>query len=283
MFRLCTSGAKALADAASVGFPDAANALSAQSAAFWAFSGATTLIVVVALVVVIVETYKLRSPLPAVVFLSATLWLPNEPIVDAIIGFHYANNSPVILFTLWGRAIPLGVLGVGAMFFLFPWVIYRMALHRVSTARIIGVCLLAGIIDWLLEWAAIHWQLFEYYGHNPSRILGLPTTSMAQNCFIYALMAAAILAAAPHLGGWRVLLFIPVIPGLYLGGAVLCTWPAYLALHAGWPLAVFIVLAAASTAMNVYIPLSVLAIARRYRAALRPEAAPIPSLAAQTS
>ena len=59
--------------------------------------------------------------------------------------------------------------------------------------------------------------------------------------------------------------------------------PETLALHAGWPLAVFIVLAAASTAMNVYIPLSVLAIARRYRAALRPEAAPIPSLAAQTS
>jgi hypothetical protein len=222
--------------------------------------------VVASIVVAVVETYRLRSPLPAVVFVSAALWLPNEPFVDAIIGFQYASDSPVILFTLWGRVIPLEVLGVGAMFFLFPWAIYRMVLLRLPMSRIVGVCFLAGIIDWVMEWAAIHWKVFEYYGNNPSRILGLPITSMAQNCFIYALMAAAILLAAPHLRGWRMLLFIPVIPGLYLGGAAMCTWPAYLALHANWPTMVFLVLAAVSTAMNVYIPLSALAIASRYNA-----------------
>ena len=249
---------------ASGGFLDPPHTLSANTTAFWVFSTATTVIVVASIVVAIVATYRLRSPLPAAVFVSAALWLPNEPFVDAIIGFQYAADSPLILFTLWGRAIPVGVLGVGAMFFLFPWAIYRMVLGGVSTGRIVAVCMVAGIIDWFLEWPAIHWGLFEYYGNNPSRVFGLPVTSMAQNCFIYALMAAAILVAAPHLRGRRLVLFIPVIPGIYLGGAVLCTWPAYLALHAGWPTAVFLVLAAISTAMNVYIPLGVLAIARRY-------------------
>ncbi|MCV7353637.1 hypothetical protein [Mycobacterium parmense] len=245
------------------GFLDPSNTLSANAAAFWVFGIATTLIVAASIVVAVVETYRLRSPLPPVVFVSATLWLPNEPLVDAIIGFHYAADSPIILFTLWDRAIPLGALGIGAMFFLFPWAIYRMATHRVPMTRIVAVCLIAGVIDWFMEWAAIHWKLFEYYGNNPLRILGLPTTSMAQNSFIYALMAAAILLAAPRLQGWRVLLFLPVMPGLYLGGAALCTWPAYLGVHTHWPTLVVVALAAVSTAMNVYIPLSALTIAKR--------------------
>ncbi len=250
---------------ASGGLLDPPGTLSTTStAAFWAFSIATTVMVVASIIVGAWETYRLRSPLPAVVFVSAALWLPNEPVVDAILGFQYAQDSPVILFTLLGRVIPLGALGIGAMFFLVPWAIYRVVQRGVPTVRIMAVCIVAGIIDWFLEWLAIHWKVFEYYGNNPSRILGLPFTSMVQNCFIYALMAAAILVAAPHLRGWRYLLFLPVIPGLYLGSAALCTWPAYLALHAGWPTAVFLVLAALSAAMNVYLPLSVLTIARQY-------------------
>lgn len=259
---------------ASGGFLDPPHPLATNTLAFWAFTGATMLMVVTSIVVAVVETYRLRSPLPAVTFLSAALWLPNEPFVDAILGFQYAKDSPVILFTLWGRVIPLEALGIGAMFFLFPWAIYRMTLRCIPIERIVAVCIVAGIIDWPLEWSAIHWHVFEYYGNNPSRVFGLPATSMAQNCFIYALMAAAILMADPHLRGWRTLLFIPVIPGVYLGGATLCTWPAYLALHANWPTSLFLVLAAVSTAMNVYIPMSVLAIASRYNQWARHESSP---------
>lgn len=225
---------------------------------FWSFSAATIAIVVVSVALVAYETNRLRSPLPLVVFASAALWLPNEPFVDAILGFQYATNSPAVLFTLWHRVIPLEVIGVGAMFFIFPWAIYRMVLAGFPQARIVAIMLLAGVIDWTMEWPAIHWHVFEYYGHNPSRILGLPLTSMVQNCFIYALMAAAILLAAPYLRGWRSVLFLPVIPGIYLGGAVLCTWPAYLALHGGWPTAAFLPLAVLSAAINGYVPLAAL-------------------------
>lgn len=249
---------------ASSGFLDFPDGPVSNPTAFWVFSALTTVMVIASIVVAVLETYRLRSALPLAVFASATLWLPNEPFIDAILGFRYAQDSPVILFTLWNRVIPLGALGIGAMFFLFSWAIYRMVKNGTSMARIIVVCVVAGVIDWPMEWGAIHWGLFEYYGHNPSRILGLPITSMVQNCFIYALMAAAILFAAPHIRGWRAILFLPVIPGMYLGGAVLCTWPAYLALHAGWSTPIFLALAAIATAMNVYIPLSALWIAGRY-------------------
>lgn len=240
------------------GFLNLPRPLHGSDTMFWIFSAGTIMMVVVSIALAAYEVRRLRSTLPLVVFASAALWLPNEPFVDAILGFQYAANSPVILFTEWHRVIPLPVLGVGAMFFIFPWVIYRMVLAGVSQARIIAIMLVAGVIDWVMEWPAIHWHMFEYYGHNPSRILGLPLTSMVQNCFIYALMAAAVLLAAPHLKGWRSVLFIPVIPGIYLGGAALCTWPAYLALHANWPTGVFVPLAIISAAMNAYIPLAAL-------------------------
>jgi hypothetical protein len=58
--------------------------------------------------------------------------------------------------------------------------------------------------------------------------------------------------------GWRGLLFLPVIPGCYYAMALLCTWPAYLALHLQASTAVFLVLALASAAMNAYIPLALM-------------------------
>lgn len=246
---------------ATSGFLDLPGPLSANDTGFWVFSAGAIVLFAASVALAVRETLRLRTALPFVVFLSAALWLPNEPFIDAILGFQYATDSPVVLFNLWGRDIPLEVIAVGAMFFLFPWGIYQMVLHGIAMRRIVAVCIVAGMIDWGMEWPALHWRLFEYYGDNPSRILGLPLTSMVQNSFLYALMAAALLVATPHMKGWRSLLFVPVIPGVYLGGAMLCTWPAYLALHAGWPTAVFLPLALVSAAMNVYIPLVLLSIA----------------------
>ncbi|MFX0578467.1 hypothetical protein [Nocardia nepalensis] len=246
------------------GFLDLPAPLHGSATVFWIFTAATIVMVVASVVIATLETYRMRSVLPLVVLLSATLWLPNEPFIDTILGFQYAADSPAIIFTVAGRVIPLSALGIGAMFFLFPWFIYRMTIAGVTMRKIVGICLVAGIIDWVLEWMAIHWKVFEYYGDNPSRILGLPFTSMVQNCFVYSLMAAAILFAAPHLKGWKAVLFIPVIPGCYFGGAALCTWPAYLALHAEFPAPVFLPLALIAAAMNVYIPLALLKIADDY-------------------
>lgn len=245
-----------------IGFLSPPGPLSGDETAFWIFTGAMAVLVAASVALAVKETLRLRSALPLVVFLSAALWLPNEPFIDAILGFQYASDAPLKLFTLWDREIPPGVLGVGAMFFIFPWAIYRMVLSGTSTRTIVGVLFVAGVLDWIAEWPALHYGLFEYYGDNPSRILGLPLTSMVQNTYLYALMAAVLLLVTPRLTGRRSLLFLPVIPGLYLGVATLCTWPAYLALHAGWPTEVFLPLSVLSAAMNVYIPIVLLDIAR---------------------
>jgi hypothetical protein len=225
---------------------------------FWVFAGATFAMVAASILVAGRETVRLRSPLPLLLFASAALWLPNEPLIDTVLGFQYAADAPATLFTLMGRPVPVSALGIGAMFFLFTWFVYRLILRGVATRRIVLIAVLAGVIDWPLEMLAIHYNVFEYYGHNPSRILGLPLTSMVQNCFIYVLMASVFALCAPHLRGWRMLLFLPVIPGCYLGGALLCTWPAYLALHADWPTAAFLPLALLAAAMNAYVPLVLL-------------------------
>lgn len=249
---------------------------------FWIFASATFLMVAASVSLAAREALRLRSTLPLVVFASAALWLPNEPFIDSALGFQYAADAPATIFTLTGRVIPVSVLGVGAMFFLFTWVVYRMILSGTPTRRIVTVAVVAGVIDWPLEWLAIHFHVFEYYGDNPSRILGLPLTSMVQNCFVYVAMAAVLALCTPYMKGWRALLFLPVIPGCYYTVAFLCTWPAYLALHAELPTGVFLPLALVAAAMNMYIPLTLLQIAtgrQRAIAATPPSNASSPSSA----
>lgn len=245
------------------GFLTPSGPLVADPTAYWVFSAAALLLVGSSIVLMIRETTRVRTAVPLIVFASAALWLPNEPMIDTILGFRYATDAPYVLFTLLGREIPIGALGVGAMFFLFPWAIYQMMLHDFSTRKIILICIVAGVIDWGMEIPAIGFGLFEYYGDNPSRIFGLPLTSMVQNCFLYIWMACAITLCAPRLTGWRGLAFLPVIPGMYFAAALLATWPAYLALHAEWPRPVFLPLAAVSVAMNVIIPLYLLRAAQQ--------------------
>lgn len=232
----------------------------ASSTVFWIFAAATFLMVAVSVAMAAREALRLRSALPLVVFASAVLWLPNEPFIDAILGFQYASDAPATLYALAGREIPVSALGIGAMFSMFTWAIYRLITEGAPRGRIILIAVVAGVIDWPLEWMAIHWNVFEYYGDNPSRILGLPLTSMVQNCSVYVFMACVLALVAPYMKGWCALLFLPVIPGCYFAMATLCTWPAYLALHGGASSALFLPLAVIAAAMNAYIPLALLSI-----------------------
>jgi hypothetical protein len=243
------------------GFLDPGGPLTGSSEPiFWFTVVATMLMVAGSVLYAASETRRLRSPLPAVVLASATLWLPNEPFIDTILGFQYAADAPATLFTLAGREIPVSALGIGAMFSMFTWWLYQQLLSGSSTQRIVAICVVAGVIDWPFEWIAIGGNVFEYYGENPSRVLGLPITSMVQNCFLYAFMASVLALAAPHLKGWRALLFLPVIPGCYYAAALLCTWPAYIALHAGASKPLFLLLAGLSAALNALMPLAMLRI-----------------------
>lgn len=250
------------------GFLDPGTPLTGSSSTvFWIFAGATMLMVVASVVIAVGETYRTRTILPLVVFASATIWLPNEPFIDTVLGFQYAADAPGTMYIEAGRPIPLSVLGVGAMFAIFTWVIYRMIVSGTPTSRIVTIAVVAGIIDWPLEWMAINNDVFEYYGDNASRIFGLPLTSMVQNCFLYIFMASVVALCAPYLKGWRALLFLPVIPGCYWTVAFMCTWPHYLALHTGAPAAVFWPATLISAFLNAAIPLALLGIVRERRPA----------------
>jgi len=263
------------------GFLDPAGPLTGSSTAFfWVFAAATMTMVAASVVIAAREAVRMRAVLPLVVFASGALWLPNEPFIDTILGFQYASDAPGTLFTLVGRPIPLTALGIGAMFFLFTWFIYRLVLSGRPLTTIVAVAVIAGVIDWPLEMLASHYNVMEYYGDNPSRIFGLPLTSMVQNCFLYVFMAAVLLLCAPHLKGWRALLLLPVLPGCYYAVALLCTWPAYVALHAGASTGLFLTLALVAAAMNVYIPITLLRIVTRRASAAPTEArVPAPELA----
>jgi hypothetical protein len=236
-------------------------------AAYWIFTSATALMVIASVAIAIREAARLRSSLPLIVFASATLWLPNEPFIDAVLGFQYAGDSPADLWTVAGRPIPPMALGIGAMFFIFTWIVYRMILEGTQRRTLIMVAVVAGVIDWPLEMFAIHNHVFEYYASNLT-VLGLPLTSMVQNCFLYLLMASVLVLCAPHIRGWRGLLFLPVIPGCYYAAAFVCTWPLYLGQLYSAPHSVLYPLAVISVVLNAAVPLALLNIVAPRRGAV---------------
>jgi hypothetical protein len=233
----------------------------ADPTVFWIFAGATFLMVACSVALALRDAVRLRTALPVVLLVSATAWLPNEPFIDAILGFQYAADAPGELYTLAGRVIPVSALGIGAMFSIFTWYLHRQIVGGASFGRIVAIAVVAGAIDWPLEIMAIQANVFEYYGDNPTRVFGLPFTSMVQNAFLYVFMASIVTLAAPYLRGWRSLLFLPVIPGCYYAVALLCTWPAYLALHGGMATAPFLALGVLAAAMNAAFPLALLRLA----------------------
>ncbi|MCV7250087.1 hypothetical protein H7J07_17985 [Mycobacterium koreense] len=218
-------------------------------------TGAAVVLIVVALGYCVVETLRLRSSLPVVVFVSSMVWMPIEAFVDIPMALLHNPDNPWILLTVHDRPLPLYVASVGAAFFLGAWGFAQLILRGASmkTLLILGVGL--GVLDWILEMASAQMGVIAYYGNNPSLVFGLPVYAMVQNIGVYILQALALLWLAPRLRGWKSLLMLPVIPSIYIAYAFGCTWPAYMAVQSqAGPLVAWPAILLAVT-MNIVIPL----------------------------
>lgn len=232
--------------------------LHADPTAAWTFLAGCGLIMVVAIPVCIAVTARTRSALPVAVFLSAMTWLPFEAFVDTPMGVQYASNNPAIAYTMFGRHIPLAVAATGGLFFLGGYGVYQLFLRGASIRKLTVLLIALGVVDWLIEMLGSQFHVMQYYGHNYSRIFGLPLYAVFQNALLYVLLGWMILVLAPHLKGWRALLFLPVMPGTYIAYCFGCTWPAYIAVQASAPPLAAWPAFLACVAMNIAVPIMLL-------------------------
>lgn len=225
-------------------------------------------VVPICIAMAIVLTRRVKSPLFLMICVSGALCtVLVEPMLDIVGATYYPHNSPFILFTLLGRPIPLYVLTGYVVWWALTWYAAYEAMRRGAQLKTLyAVMAAAALWDAATEMVATQNGVFTYYG-NPTLILGIPLSSIAQNGGLAIVGGFVLLVTVPHLHGWRWILFIPVIPMTYIAYAFACTMPAYLAIHSQAPKPVFWILALVATALNVGVPV-VLAkspIVARYR------------------
>ncbi|WP_071289491.1 hypothetical protein [Mycolicibacterium llatzerense] len=233
--------------------PDIPADLKASTAASLAFLAFTAVSFLLALLWAVRHAKRDGNWMPLSLLAGGFLLGFCEPIGD-LMGATFYPEQPLRVLNILNRQIPLYVF-VGESMFVASGVYlgYRLLAERASVLRLWGVVALFALFDSAMEMTLAHFNVMNYYGHNPVLILGLPAYSVIQN--------GALVVA----GGWFLLLFRPLLHGkgvllavpLCLQGFVvlvgLGTWPMYLALNTGQGHAALLTAGIVSVVLNAAI------------------------------
>lgn len=197
-----------------------------------------------------------RDWLPLILMGGGALCGFLEPLGDILGATFYPLNTPLLVFELFGRHIPLYVFVGESMFFATAvYYAYRFMATGMSVVRLLLIVVVFSLFDAAMEMTAIHFDVMTYYGNNPTLVLGLPPYVLIQNGALAVVGGWAVSIALPRLSGMRRILLIPLVPMAFGLQAFIGTWPMYLALNTGASRATLLLMGVLVTIMNAALPL----------------------------
>jgi hypothetical protein len=171
-----------------------------------------------------------KGPVLLYCILGGALAATFEPIVDVLGLVFMKEHGALGTFTILGRTMPLYIC------FVYPWYVgglgylcYRLFRRGVTTADMLWLWAVIGVVDVFLETPGILLHTYLYYGHQPFNIWGFPLWWGFVNPVMPMLAGALIYKTKPHLQGWRlaaVILFIPMADGVANAAAGFPMWIA---------------------------------------------------------
>lgn len=242
--------------------------LVANETASWGFLAFTAVSFIATLAWAIRTGVRSQDWLPLLLMGGGALCGFLEPLADLLGATFYPMNTPLLVFELFGRHIPLFVFVGESMFFATAvYAAYRLFIAGVSAAKLLGILLLFSLFDAAMEMTVIQFGVMTYYGNNPTLIFGLPAYSLVQNGALAVVGGWTVLAVLPLLRGRKKLLIIPIVPLSFGLQAFITTWPMYLGLNIDASRSTLLVLGLIATVANLALPLWCInsRLARTYR------------------
>jgi hypothetical protein len=181
--------------------------------------------------------FSSRNSLPAVLVVAGLIAANIEALGDHVGSIVYAVDLPWFEYWVMGRALPAFIL-VGAMPYVAcgGYIAYRyIATGRSLRDLFMLSAVYVGVPEIVIEVLWHHWNLINYYGENPTRILGIPLYTIVQNTTLLPVYGVVIFFAVQYLRGPRILWLILFIPATTIGYIVGVSWPVYMAVQSSAP------------------------------------------------
>jgi hypothetical protein len=189
-------------------------------------------IAAVALVIALVYFARTRRPTLLLLYLSGGLLMVFEPMVDTVGACWFPRHHSWVLFTLWGRPMPIWLgltyffyfgIGIGAI-----WMLMRRGVTRMQLWALFGLAMLG---DLLLETIVLHTHGYLYYGHQPLVLAEFPLWWAPVNALIAIVPAAVIYRLEGHLIGFRQWLIVPITITASAAINAAVGWPSWVMIN----------------------------------------------------
>lgn len=213
-----------------------------------------------------------REPLLTVLLIGGGIAYFNEPIDDLLGLVWHPRQGMWILFDTFCPVPVWGLFVYIALFGGIPYLMYRAFQRGASRRQVwawLGVFWLADIA---VEIPALHQGMYQYYGHPPLEVAGLPLYWFAINIGGPLETAVILLAAGSMFRGSRLLYLLPLPMILDAAGSIGTAWPIFSALHAEASTPVKY----ATAFVTIGIALAVLDMTIRYAVARAPRKLEVP-------
>ncbi|MGH8195670.1 MAG: hypothetical protein ACREQ8_14915 [Woeseiaceae bacterium] len=233
--------------------------LLANQTASWIFLAFTAVAFAATLLWALRRAIVSADRLPLILLAGGVLCGFLEPMGDILGATYYPTNTPLLVWEMFGRQIPLFVfVGEGMFFATAVYGAYRLYLAGTSIQKLISFMLLFSAFDAAMEMTSIHFNVMTYYGNNPVLVLGLPLYSIVQNGALAIVLGWIVLILSSKLKGEQAVWIAPLIPLAFGLQALVTTWPMYLGLNSEFSTTTMLALGLLATAANLALPLYVL-------------------------
>jgi len=155
-----------------------------------------------------------------------------EPILD-VMGFcYFPRDGNITAFELYDRPIPILVPGtygwfVGGLGF---WTLSILNEKKTIRADIWRMWLRNFMFNLILEYTALYFRMYVYYGHQPFSIGGFPLWFPACHAIAPLISATLVYLIQKELVGLKILMIVPIVVATYGMANAGFGWPVWVAL-----------------------------------------------------
>ncbi len=155
-----------------------------------------------------------------------------EPMLDYLGLLWFAADNVAIAVETFHRHVPLYVvMGYAFYFGGLSYIAYRAMVAGKSMNWFWGFFVFDWLADLALQATGSALGLYQYYGPQPLLIFDVPAWWFTIDSAMPVIAGGTVYLMRHHLTGWRPLVIIPLVPGLYAGINGAAGWPVFAALN----------------------------------------------------